>query len=110
MLRRLEKLVEDESSPSQDADLKCMTSMLQLAVGARTMLREEEYSLPKPADHLISTFYPILSTYILEVQLRDADETDGILPCPGFPNPKIFQIERSNIWYWIIIPFSSCCF
>lgn len=69
--------MEDESSPSQDTNLKFMTSLLQLAVGARSMLREEEFVMPKPADQLISTFYPILSTYILEVQLRDADETDG---------------------------------
>ena len=77
VLRKLEELVEAESSPSSDADLGFMTSMLQLAVNARTMLREEEYTFPKPADQLISTFYPILSTFILEVQMRDADETIG---------------------------------
>ena len=69
--------MENESSPSSDSDLGFMTSLLQLAVGARSMLREEEYDFPKPADALISTFYPILSTYILDVLLRGTDGTDG---------------------------------
>ena len=77
MLRRLEGLVERETSPSDDADLVFMTRLLQLAVGARSMLREKQYKFPEPSHALLHVFYPILTGYILEVQLREADEADG---------------------------------
>jgi hypothetical protein len=77
VLRRLEALVEDESSPSSDSDLLFMTCLMQLAVGARSMLRERRYQFPQASQDLLKTFYPILSTFILEVQLREPNDTDG---------------------------------
>lgn len=77
VLRRLEGLVESEGSPSQDPSVIFLTRLLQLAVASRTMLRERQYCFPAASDQLLKTFYPILSTFILEVQLREPDETDG---------------------------------
>lgn len=87
VLRRLESLVESEGSPSSDLDLVFMTRLMQLAVGARGMLRERQYHFPGAADHLLKTFYPILSTFILEVQLREPEETDGEPPPQPPPLP-----------------------
>ena len=82
VLRRLEALVEEELSPSSDPDLVFMTCLLQLAVGARQMLRERRYAFPAASQDLLKTFYPILSTFILEVQLREPNDTDGDAPSP----------------------------
>lgn len=88
MLRRLENLVEREGSPSSDTDIVFLTRLMQLAVGARGMLRERQYAFPEAADHLLKTFYPILSTFILEVQLREPDETDGACQPGSFEPPS----------------------
>ena len=77
VLRRLEQLVESEAPASSDDNLIFMTCLMQLAVGARQMLRERRYKFPEVSSDLLKTLYPILSSFILEAQLRDSDETDG---------------------------------
>lgn len=80
----MEALVESEAPASSDTDLVFMTCLMQLAVGARKMLRERKYHFPEVSSDLLKTFYPILSSFILEVQLREPNETDGraiILRC-----------------------------
>ena len=86
VLRRLEALVESEAPASSDSDLVFMTCLLQLAVGARQMLRERRYHFPEVSNDLLKTFYPILSSFILEVQLREPNETDGIDPKTAYPS------------------------
>ena len=42
------------------------------------MLREQRYIFAAAAPELLHTFYPILTGYILEVQLRDDTEPSGM--------------------------------
>ena len=51
MLRRLERLVEEEKSPSEDPDLTFLTSLMQLAVGCRAMLRGRRFSFRQPTQN-----------------------------------------------------------
>jgi hypothetical protein len=78
IIRRLEGLVENELAPSDDADLVFLTRLLQLAAGCRSMLRSRKYSFPAADPELLHTFYPVLTSCILEVQLRDEDDTCGM--------------------------------
>ena len=80
--------MESEGSPATDPDLVFMTRLMQLAVGARTMLRDKSYAFPAVSNDLLKTFFPILSTFILEVQLREPDEADGAQPRPPPPPPR----------------------
>ncbi len=78
VLRRLERLVEEEKSPSDDADLTFLTSLLQLAVGCRAMLRGRRFSFPAADPELLRSFYPLLMNFMLEVLFRDGSEVlDG---------------------------------
>ena len=70
--------MESEAPASSDTDLVFMTCLMQLAMGARKMLRERKYQFPEVSNDLLKTFYPILSSFILEVQLREPNDTDGI--------------------------------
>lgn len=69
--------MESEAPASSDTDLVFMTCLMQLAMGARKMLRERKYQFPEVSNDLLKTFYPILSSFILEVQLREPNDTDG---------------------------------
>lgn len=69
--------MESEKPASSDSDLVFMTCLMQLAVGARRMLRERQYVFPEVSDDLLKNFYPILSAFILDVQMREPNETDG---------------------------------
>ena len=65
-----------------------MTCLLQLAVGARQMLRHKHYKFPEASEDLLTTFYPILLGFIMDVQMRDTAAPAGI-----FPPIHQFQIE-----------------
>jgi len=96
VLRRLEALVEEEQSPSSDPDLVFMTCLLQLAVGARQMLRERRYHFPSASQDLLKTFYPILSTFILEVQLREPNDSEGAPPPSPLPSELICVLTAAT--------------
>ncbi|CAL5228021.1 g11083 [Coccomyxa viridis] len=74
VLRRLERLVEEEKSPSEDPDLTFLTSLMQLAVGCRAMLRGRRFSFPAADPELLRSFYPLLMNFMLEVLFRDGSE------------------------------------
>lgn len=61
-------------------DLVFLTRLLQLATGCRAMLRSRKYSFPPADPELLHTFYPVLTSCILEVQLRDEDDVSGMSP------------------------------
>ena len=88
--------MESEGSPATDPDLVFMTRLMQLAVGARTMLRDKSYAFPVVSNDLLKTFFPILSTFILEVQLREPDEADGAPP----PPPPLSADTLGNVRVW----------
>lgn len=77
VLRRLERLVEEEKSPSEDPDLSFLTSLLQLAVGCRAMLRARRFNFPAADPELLHSFYPLIMNFMLEVQMQDLSEPDG---------------------------------
>ena len=77
VLRRLERLAEEMKSPSEDPDLTFLTSLLQLAVGCRSMLRGRRFSFPAADPELLHSFYPLIMNFMLEVQMKDGPEPDG---------------------------------
>lgn len=80
--------MEAEQSPSDDPDLVFLTSLLQLAVGTRAMLRSRRFSFPAADHELLHSFYPALMNFMLEVQIQDPDEPDGALcPVPSLAVP-----------------------
>ncbi len=89
VLRRLERLVEEEKSPSDDPDLTFLTSLLQLAVGCRAMLRGRRFSFPAADPELLRSFYPLIMNFMLEVLFRDGSElVDGEISKQTCLTPK----------------------
>ena len=69
--------MDEEKSPSEDPDLNFLTSLLQLAVGCRAMLRARRFSFPAADPELLHSFYPLIMNFMLEVQIQDLSEPDG---------------------------------
>ena len=69
--------MEAEQSASDDPDLVFLTSLLQLAVGCRSMLRSRRFSFPAADPELLHSFYPLIMNFMLEVQIQDLNEPDS---------------------------------
>ena len=97
--------MEEEKSPSEDADLSFLTSLLQLAVGCRAMLRARRFCFPAANPELLHSFYPLIMNFMLEVQMQDLAEPDGeagpSLPynfwMPRICNMCTLQMQRSRM-------------
>ncbi|KAK9806710.1 hypothetical protein WJX72_000208 [[Myrmecia] bisecta] len=93
IIRRLEAVAEAENHPSEDADLVFLTRLLRLAMGCRKMLRERAYSFPAASSELLSTFYPILTGYVVESLCQDSDaEAEAAGKGPPEPDASLVNL------------------
>ena len=109
IVRCLEKSVEEQKVPQDNLDVVFLTQLLTLAVGARTMLRENgtgvDCDFPEPDPELLNTLYPLIADFILDAELmevdadedgqsaEDEDEEDVEPP----PEDMVFLIVRDEI-------------
>jgi hypothetical protein len=58
VLRRLEAVVELQAAPREDSDLAFLTRLLQLATGARAMMKERAFEFPGKHGRICQLFAP----------------------------------------------------
>lgn len=66
----LEAVVEREAIPKDDERLKYITHLLALGLQARSMIRDQNFRLPRPEKEVMQTFFPLLASRIRTSSIR----------------------------------------
>jgi len=69
-LKRLQRVVEHQALPKQDAPLIFLSRLLQIATDCRSMLREKSFKFYKVDEGLVRDFYPKLAASFVDKKMQ----------------------------------------
>lgn len=99
----LVEVVKREAIPKDDEALKYMTWLLDLGLGAATIIQQQTFHTPKPEKEILQNFYPLLAFRILDDEQRGPSSNAEYEPLDQIlPLISKYGVAKEVILYYIL--------